>query len=87
MTVWEALLLVVAVMVCNIVCFAIGAMVGQKVDKDEPIELPTVNPMEIVKEHRERREAEKQQEWRETVLKNIENYDGTGMGQQDVPKG
>jgi hypothetical protein len=62
-------------------------MVGQKADKGEPIELPKVNPMEIVKEHRERREAEKQQEWRETVLKNIENYDGTGMGQQDVPKG
>lgn len=82
----EALLLLI-MGAYGVVCFLVGASVRQKVDKGEPIELPKVNPMEIVKEHRERREAEKQQEWRETVLKNIENYDGTGMGQQDVPKG
>jgi hypothetical protein len=87
MTVWEALLLVVAVMVCNIICFAIGASVRQKVDKGEEIELPKVNPMEIVREHRERKEAAKQQEWKEAVLRNIEAYDGTGMGQKDVPRG
>jgi hypothetical protein len=85
MTVWEALLLVVAVMVCNILCFAVGAMVRQKVDKGEPIELPSINPMEHIREHRERREAEKQENWKEAVLHNIDAYDGTGIGQKDVP--
>lgn len=68
-----------------IVSFMIGARIGQKVAKNEPIELPKVNPMEIVQEHRARKKAEEEQEWKGVVLQNIEAYDGTGMGQKDVP--
>lgn len=87
MTVWETLLLLVAVSVSNIMCLAIGAMVGQKVDKGEEIKLPSINPMEHIKEHRERKEAEKQQSWKDAVLRNIDAYDGTSIGQKDVPEG
>ena len=83
----EAVLLLLVLGATNIACFVIGARVGQKVVKGEPIELHNVNPMEKVKEHRERKEAEKQQEWREAVLRNIEAYDGTADGQKDVPRG
>lgn len=68
-------------------CFVIGARVGQKVVNNEPIELPKVNPMEKIREHRERKETEKQQEWKDAVLRNIEAYDGTANGQRDVPRG
>ena len=82
----EALLLVI-MGAYGVACFIIGARVGQKVVKGEPIELPKVNLAERAQEHRARKEADKQQAWKEAVLRNIENYDGTAQGQKDVPGG
>jgi hypothetical protein len=70
----------------NAVCFYIGAKVGQKVVKGEPIELPTINPIKIAQEHNERRIAAKEQDKLDTILENIENYNGTSAGQKDVPR-
>lgn len=80
-----ALVFVVGAM--NIMCFVIGAKVGQSVSKGEEVKLPTINPMEIVQEHRAKQEAKKEQSRIDTIMKNIENYDGTGKGQEDVPRG
>ena len=80
----EVLLLLVMGAV-NIACFLIGAKIGQKTAKGEAIELPTVNPMELVQEHREKRAAQEERDKVETILRNIESYDGTGYGQEDVP--
>ena len=71
----------------NILCFMIGARVGQKAVKGEEIKLPTVNPMEAVKEHRAKKAQEAEQERVETILRNIESYDGTSYGQKEVPRG
>ena len=80
----EVLLLLV-MGAANIACFLIGAKIGQKTAKGEDIELPTVNPLELVQEHREKRAAKEEQDKRDTILRNIESYDGTGYGQEDVP--
>ena len=80
----EALLLAVMGLT-NIACFIIGAKVGQKVSKGEDIELPTINPLEIYREREEKREAQMEQERLETILRNIEGYDGTANGQSEVP--
>ena len=80
-------LLVLTVGAMCIGCFLIGAKVGQKVSKGEDIKLPTVNPIEAVKERREKKEAEMAQNRLETIMRNIECYDGTGAGQEDVPRG
>lgn len=69
----------------NVTCFIIGAKVGQKVVKGEKIELPKLNPMDIYKEHQEKKEVEKEKDKLETILKNLERYDGTGNNQEDVP--
>lgn len=66
------------------VCFIIGAKVGQKVSKGEAVELPSVNPIRATKESREQKEAEMEQDKLDTILRNIERYDGTGKGQEDV---
>lgn len=71
----------------NIVCFYLGAKVGQKVVKGETIEIPSVNPIELVREHREKKEAEIEQNRIDTILRNIEAFDGTSKGQEDVPRG
>jgi queuine/archaeosine tRNA-ribosyltransferase len=69
-----------------IACFCIGAKVGQTVSKGETIETPTVNPVKAFKEHRARQETEMEQSRMETILQNIDNYDGTSHKQEDVPK-
>ena len=81
----EALLLLI-MGVTNVFCFMIGAKVGQKVVKGEEIELPTVNPLKAVREQQSKREAEMEQEKVETILRNLEAYDGTSNGQKDLPR-
>jgi hypothetical protein len=84
----ETILLVLVIGILCIVCFFIGARVGQKVVKGEEIKAPSIsklNPMNIYKEHQEKQEMEKEKNKIETILKNIERYDGTDAGQEDVP--
>ena len=64
-------------------CFLMGAKVGQAVAKGEDIKLPSIN--QAVKEHKERKVAEVEQSRYDTILQNIEKYNGTSNGQQDVP--
>ena len=80
----ETIILIALVGALNVVCFFIGAKVGQTVAKGEPIELPSVNPIEIIREHNDKREAEKEQDRIETIMRNIERYDGTSNGQEEV---
>jgi hypothetical protein len=83
----ETVLIMLAVGTLNIVCFFVGAKVGQKVSKDEPIEMPTLNPMKAVREHRAEKEKEMEQNRKNTILRNIDRFDGTPRGQEDVPRG
>ena len=68
-------------------CFLLGAKVGQTVSKGETIETPSisVNPLEAHRKREAKREALAEQERFETIMQNIENYDGTGNNQKDVP--
>lgn len=79
----EALLILTTGLLC-IVCFVIGAKVGQTVSKGENIELPTVSPFEAYREHEAKREAQREQDKLNTIMQNIEKYDGTSAGQEDV---
>lgn len=76
------ILLALVVSTLNIVCFFIGANIGQKSVKGEDIKLP--NLYKSAAEYQNRKEAKKQQDKVDTILQNIENYDGTGRGQKDV---
>lgn len=84
----EVLLLLAMVLmgITNILCFIIGARVGQKVSKGENIEMPTFNPAEIIQQRKSREEAERHQNRLETIMENIRNYNGTDAGQKDVPR-
>ena len=71
-------------------CFFVGAKVGQTVARGEDVKLPT-NPIEAIKESNEKREARREAvheaEKVSTILENIKNYNGTSIGQKDVPRG
>jgi hypothetical protein len=79
------LLLILGTGLINVLCFFVGAKVGQTVAKGKEVELPTINPMEAYKQHQEKREAEKEKQINDIILENIDNYDGTANGQKDVP--
>lgn len=78
------ILLVLTVGALCIGCFVIGAKVGQTVSKDESLELPSVNPFEIHRKHEAQKEAQMERDKIDTIMRNIEAYDGTGKGQEDV---
>lgn len=83
----ESILLIAVVGTLNVVCFFIGAKVGQTVAKGKEIVAPNLSPVTAYKAHREAKEAEAEKNRLDVILANIERYDGTGIGQEDVPRG
>ena len=84
----ETIILIVSIGIINILCFFVGAKIGQKVIKGEEIKAPDIsklNPINIQKKREEKYEVEKEKSKLETILRNIERYDGTDTGQEDVP--
>ena len=80
----EVLLLIVMCL-SNILCFMIGAKVGQAVSKGERVELPKIDPMKAARERQDRKEAEKEQERIDAIMRNIDTYNGSAEGQTDIP--
>lgn len=80
----ENIILIAVVGIMNIICFFIGAKIGQKVSQGNEIKVP--NPVKVVKEEiKEYQDTKEYREWQEeteTNLYNINNYDGTGLGQK-----
>ena len=83
----EAVIIMAVCALSNVLCFLIGARTGMAVAKGETIELPAVKTAESYQQKKAREEAELEQKRIETILRNIENYNGTPYGQEDVPKG
>ena len=81
------IVLVLTVGVLCIGCFIVGAKVGQTVSKGEDIETPTINPMEAYRKHEAKKAAQAEQERIDTIMRNIESYDGTSRGQEVIPRG
>ena len=79
-------LLVLAIGLVCMACFLMGAKVGQAVAKGEKVELP-ISPLMSAKERQTKQEAEFEQNRLDTILHNIDRYDGTSDGQKDVPRG
>lgn len=80
------ILLILLVGALNIACFFVGAKVGQQVSKGEKITVPEINPLKLWEDRQDRKEAEKERNKMDVILSNIETYDGTSVGQKDIPK-
>lgn len=78
------ILMVLAIGTLCIVCFLVGARVGQKVSKGETVELPVLNPVRVYREEKSRKAAEAEKKRYDLIMENIDNYDGTSIGQKDV---
>ena len=65
----------------NIVCFLIGAIVGQRVFERKPV---IMNPIKEIKEYQEEKENDKELERYRTIAENIDNYNGSSIGQKRI---
>lgn len=85
----DILVLIASISILNYLWFNLGVKMTQKVSKGEEIETPELNPVKavnkVITEHREKEEAKAEKEKLETILRNIERYDGTSSHQEDVP--
>ena len=81
----EAIILCTIVGVFIIVSYSLGLKNGQRLSKNEEVVVPNVNPVKVVTEEIEKHEEKKKQQAYEIMMSNIDNYDGTGLGQQDIP--
>ena len=68
-----------------ILAYALGLKNGQKLKNNEEIKIPEINPVKIVRNEIETFEQKKKQDAYDTMMANIDNYDGTGIGQKDIP--
>lgn len=69
-----------------IISFIIGARVGQKIVKGEEIKIALPNPIQKINEYRENKETKKELEILDIINENIDNYNGTGFGQKNIPR-
>ena len=81
----EAIILCTIFGVFILVAYSLGLKNGQRISKNEEVVVPSVNPVKIVSEEIEKHEEKKKQQAYEIMMSNIDNYDGTGLGQQEIP--
>ena len=67
-----------------ILAYTLGLKNGQKLKNNEEIKIPEINPVKIVRNEIETFEQKKKQDVYDTIMDNIDNYDGTGLGQKDI---
>lgn len=80
--------IILAVTIGNLLCFLMGMKSVSKPEEKEEKKPVTLNPIKAVKksmkEAADLKEAERQIEEFNIMLKNIDNYDGTSVGQEEV---
>lgn len=77
------LLIVLTTNLLCIACLVIGIKIGQKTIKGEEISL---DPMKPIRDHKARKEANAEQSRYDAIMRNIDNYDGTGNHQEEIPR-
>ena len=85
MEIWMILMLVIMT-ASNIVCLVMGAKIGQQVAKGQPVKVDLPNPVAAVREHKEAKEENAKRSQVEAILRNIDRYDGSSGGQEEVPR-
>lgn len=68
--------------------FILGFYFGNKIASNKEIKMK--NPIESFKRRKEMKEKQEEEAFNdlvyETMMTNIENYDGTDIGQKDIPE-
>lgn len=83
------MVIALAIIIClnSVICFIIGAKVGQKVVRQEPIEINPIKAVnKAIEEHKEALIKDAEEEYFKAIYSNIDNYTGDSIGQVDIPR-
>jgi hypothetical protein len=80
----DAVIIILAVGAICIASFFVGAWVGSR--KGEVIVAPEIDPLKPIRAHKERKKQKAEKDAWDTIMSNIDNYDGTSNGQIDIPR-
>lgn len=69
----------------NVCCFILGAKLFQQVSKGEKVGIELPNPVKAIQEIGVSFEEKKEQEKYKVIMDNIDNYNGTALGQKEIP--
>lgn len=85
---WEIVFICSITSILIFSAFIIGLHYGSKIKNNEKIEV--INPIKRIDTYFEEKHnkeiVQKEQKIEEINLYNIDNYDGTGLGQKDFPR-
>ena len=77
---------IIIIEIINVLTLLIGVKIGMSVANKKEI---TLNPVKAINQYKENVEKQKAQSLADrktkTMLDNIDKYDGTSLGQQDIP--
>ena len=79
------ILISILISTINLLCFYFSIRIEQKAAKKEEIKIEGLNPVKVIDTINQSKEDKKEQERMRIIAENIDNYDGTGLGQQDIP--
>ena len=78
---------VLCLLAFNLFSILVGVIIGQKLSKGREIKL---NPVKAIKEEIKDSKVSREENLRkrkiDTMLQNIDSYDGTGLGQKQIPR-
>lgn len=86
MTVEQIMILVAVITLGNVCCFIMGGKIFQQAVKGEKIGVNVPNPVKAVQSVIDNFEESKEQDRYKTIMENIDNYNGTPLGQKDLPR-
>lgn len=66
--------------------FVMGRMTASTTEAEKPPQRAILKPVQAYKEHKLTKEQEKEIAKYTAIMENVENYDGTGANQKDVPQ-
>ena len=67
-----------------IISYTFGLKNGQKLSNNKNIDMPFINIPKKIKEYQESKDIKQEQQQLGALLRNIERYDGSGIGQEDI---
>ncbi len=80
----KEIILILGISVLNLACFYFGALIGQKVIKNETLNPKIKSLKETLDDHKAQKEYQTQVDKYKIIESNIDAYDGTPNNQQKV---
>ena len=68
-----------------LIAYTLGLRNGQKLSNNREVTMPELNPVKAIQNEIEEHDEKKKQEQFDIIMSNIDNYNGTGIGQQNIP--